>query len=288
MTQPDVVAGFDGSECSLHAARWAAAEAEQRGAGLLLVHAAPAVAHTNPAALLSAAEGTLRSDHPDLPIGTLLAGATAVASLLDIAAGALLTVVGSWGTGRAPGTPLGSVAFSVASTSRTPVVVVRPQHGRSARRPVAVAVDGRTAPRAALDFAFAAADIRNVRLLVVHVRHDAAIDGAFPYQVVRGPVLSAGVHMVPEPAGTQEDRAALVWRLLPWQRRYPGVHVTPSVLFGSPTATLLDFSRRSDLLVIGDAGRGVNSGMFLGATGQALLQRSACPVVVARSGGPGG
>ncbi len=290
-----LVAGFDGSECSRHAAGWAATEAERWGAGLLLVYSAEPTDHSSEArdrTVLDDAVAGLAELHPSVAITAVVAEPPAAAALLHSAGDALLTVVGSWGAGRTNGVPLGSVAFSVASTSRTPVAVVRPEHAAPARRPVAVAMDsvameggamdGATAPEAALDFAFAAAERRNVRLLVLHVRHDAAIDGAFPFQVVRDPVLPPGLESAVDGAHSAEQRAVLAQRLVPWQTRYPGVHVTPMILFGSPTATLLDFSRRTDLLVIGDAGRGVNSGVFLGPTGQALLHRSACPVVVAR------
>ncbi len=283
-----VVAGLDGSDCARHAAGWAAAEAELHSAALVLVRAlevpgpAAAADRQRAGAGLAAAECAVRKDHAGVPISTVLAEPPAAASLLNCAGGALLTVVGGWGAGRTPGVPLGSVAFCVASTSDTPVAVVRPEHAPPARRPVAVAMDGPSAPRGALDFAFAEADRRNVRLYVVHVRHDAAIDGAFPFQLVRAPVVPAAA-APRNPADSWEDRSALLQQLAPWQQRHPRVHVTPVILFGSPAATLLDYSREVDLLVIGDAGRGVNSGLFLGPTGQALLHRSACPVVVARS-----
>ncbi len=283
-----VVVGWDGSDDARHAADWAAAEAQLHGAALVLVHA---VETPDPAATadLAAARGALaaagsavREGHAGLAVSTIVTGPPAAASLLDSAGGALLTVVGGWGAGRAPGVPIGSVAFCVASTSQSPVAVVRPEHAWPTRRPVAVAMDGPVAPQGALDFAFAEADRRNVRLHVVHVRHDAAIDGAFPYQVVRDPVVPAAP-APRNPASTWEDRSALLLQLAPWQQRHPRVHVTPVILFGSPAATLLDYSHGTDLLVIGDAGRGVNSGLFLGSTGQTLLHRSACPVVVARS-----
>lgn len=288
MTERLVVSGFDGSECSLHAARWAAAAADRRGTGLLLVSAAdlPDQAAANrAAALLAAAEASVRQQHPSLPITTHLARSPAATSLRECADRAQLTVVGSWGSGRIPGVPLGSVAFCVASTSPAPVAVVRPEHRRPVRGPVAVAVDGRSIPQGALDFGFATADAWNVRLLVLHVRHDVAIDGAFPYQLVRDCVGSATTPTMRTSTQSEEDRTAMVQLLIPWQRRYPRVHVTPVILFGTPTATLLDFSHRTDLLIIGDARRGVNSGLFLGSTGQELLYRSACPVVVARSAG---
>ncbi len=289
-----VVAGYDGSECARHAARWAALEAGHRGAELLLVcgiggpftsasGAAPPDRSCAQAQLGRVAQA-LRAEHPALRISTLLAGSPAATALQDTAGDrAELIVVGSWGAGRASGVPLGSVAFSVASTSRVPVAVVRPEHALPARRPVAVAVDGRSGSDGALDFAFAAADARTVRLLVLHVHHDAIIDGAHPYQLVRGPSPGAGAREFRPPVQIREDRAALGLQLVRWQQRYPQVLVTPVVLFGSPTTTLLDFTRRADLLVVDDARRGLNSAMFLGSTGQALLQLSECPVVVAHS-----
>ncbi len=284
-----LIAGFDGSECSRHAAEWAAVEAEGCGAGLRLVYSVGrdhSKGKTRGRALLDDAVAGLVERHPSVPITAVLTDPPAAASLVDIADDALLTVVGSWGAGRAPGAPLGSVAFFVASTSRSPVVVVRPEHASSARRPVAVAMDGIAVPKAGLDVAFAAAQRRNVRLLVLHVRHDASIDGAFPYQLVGDTMPSAGTDPGGHGGQDAEGRAVMAHQLAPWQIRYPGVPVTPIVLFGSPTATLLDFSRRTDLLVIGDTGRGVNSGPFLGATGQSLLHRSGCPVVVARTPRP--
>src|SRR6476620_929960 len=80
-----IVAGYSTSSTSLNAVRWAAAEAERRGAGLRIVHAYPLpqlgqpvqhdvdeLLHNEASVLLGRIAETTRHDHPFLDITTRL------------------------------------------------------------------------------------------------------------------------------------------------------------------------------------------------------------------------
>jgi nucleotide-binding universal stress UspA family protein len=135
-----IVVGVDGSEGARRALRWAAKEAQLRGAVLDVVHtwhipyvgASPYAAGTiDWSDLEPAARATL--DHEITKLGQLAAGLQVTPLLVtgapaqaitDAAKDADLVVVGSRGHGGFAGLLLGSVSQQVAHHATCPVVIV--------------------------------------------------------------------------------------------------------------------------------------------------------------------
>lgn len=290
-----VVAGVDGSECSLQAVRWAAAEAARRLVPLRLV-----AAHAWPSGGLIGDPG-LGVDHRavmrDVVLGHLAAAAGAarqVASGLEVeqaevagypesilpaeSAHAEMVVLGSRGLGGFTGLLIGSVAVAVTAHAACPVVVVRgPEPDLTAPRaePVVVGVDGSPVSEAAVAFAFEEASLRRVPLVAVHVWRDRLLDAAV------APLLDWD-------AIESDERQVLAERLAGWSEKYPDVAVRRLVAYDRPARALVEESGRAQLVVVGSRGRGGLHGMLLGSVSQALLHHAHCPVAVVRpSGGDG-
>jgi len=80
-----------------------------------------------------------------------------------------------------------------------------------------------------------------------------------------------------------DRQVSAVIRLAGWQEKYPEVTVRQQVIRSRSTRALLEYSRTSQLVVVGNRGRGGFTGMLLGSTSQALITHSGCPVVVVGS-----
>src|SRR5215469_4864947 len=195
MTAKPIVAATDGSEHSLQAVEWAAAESVLRGTRLRIVYAAAALPrmsagpsgtgagnvtdalHRNRDQALDAAAARAAAAAPDLAIDTdIITGAPAEA-VADSGSGALMLVVGSRGAGAFSALVFGSVSRYVSSHAPCPVVVIRdapaaPQHH------VAVGLGDMDTCAEALTFAFEEAALRKASLTVIHAweapsQHDA-------------------------------------------------------------------------------------------------------------------
>jgi nucleotide-binding universal stress UspA family protein len=137
-----IVVGIDGSDASLDALRWAAREAELRGADLLVIHAWH-VPVGNPYVpgipdVTSLAEGSKQLlEHslaevfgaklPDGVSAELRQGPASIV-LIEAAKQADLLIVGSRGHGGLVGAILGSVSTAVVHHAPCPVLVVRHPH----------------------------------------------------------------------------------------------------------------------------------------------------------------
>jgi nucleotide-binding universal stress UspA family protein len=133
-----VVVGSDGGACALEAVRWAAAEAERRGAPLRIVHAAP---HLRPSGgsgspdpraahrLTGPAYTLARHTAPAVPTTTEVVADAPVDVLLHAAEDAQLLVLGISTTGATDEMVLAPVAQHVAAASPVPVVVVPRRRG---------------------------------------------------------------------------------------------------------------------------------------------------------------
>lgn len=134
-----IVVGVDGSPASRRALHWAAAEAEHTGSDLQVVmtwrNPDPAmwVPHdrpgTDPAALTRTALARITAqtlgDTRRVAVEEMTLEGPPAQTLLDVAAGADLLVVGNRGLGEFTGMLLGSVSLHCVSHAKCPVVVVR-------------------------------------------------------------------------------------------------------------------------------------------------------------------
>ena len=282
-----VVVGIDGSEHARRAADWAATEADRRHAELRLVHAyslpvagyagysmAPddlgTIMRVEGAAMLRKIAADLRVDHPNLAVTSRLFQGDAVVALRSESDHARLTVVGSRGTGRLTGALLGSVALAISSHGTAPVAVIPAEGpGGDAAGPVVVGVDGSATSEAAIGFAFDDAAVRGVPLLAVHTWN-------------AGRSAPAGAAATDSTEVEEGERAMLSEQLAGWRDKYPDVDVRPIVERGRPTATLLQYAQRAQLVVVGSRGRGGFAGMVLGSTSHSLITHAICPVIVVR------
>jgi nucleotide-binding universal stress UspA family protein len=138
-----IVVGVDGSQSSRNALAWAVDEARARGGRVEAVHAwhVPAAAYYGPGVIALDA-GSYETEAKRIldevvdstyaeglaePIGRIVVCGDAARTLLDVAKGADLLVVGSRGHGGFAGLLLGSVGQHCVHHAPCPVVVVRPR-----------------------------------------------------------------------------------------------------------------------------------------------------------------
>jgi nucleotide-binding universal stress UspA family protein len=283
-----VVVGVDGSSTSLAAADYAVDEAVLRKAPLQILYGhvrRPSLLFWrrmwDPYAImairrrLEAVANRVRTREPAVDVTVDMLLEPPGAALVARSRQAQLVVVGHSGRG---GAALGSVAAHVAAHATSPVIVHRPVAGfesASARLPVMVGVDGSATSGDALQFALDEAALRGVGLEAVLVWTHPL--GAEP----------AGVHPV---AYDYAEARAEAERMLAEQLagltvRYPDVRVTREVIHSLDSArTLLELSRRAQLIVVGSRGRGGIARLLLGSVSQALVNRAPCPVGVVRFG----
>lgn len=289
-----IVAGTDGSEPSLHAIDWAAAEAARRRAPLQVVHVAdpwlfdatddPVVARVRERLLregqsvVEAGAARARERVHGLAVTAELAGGQPARVLTERARDALMLVTGSRGAGGVAGLLLGSVAMQVAGHASSPVVIVREPEPSEPQEPpepsehgeIVVGVDGSPAGADAVGFAFAEASVRGARLRALL---------AWTHPVSTGPGDMLPLVYDPEVLAADERRL-LAESLAGWRTRYPDVDVVAEAVRGRPAPVLAEASRRADLLVVGSRGRGGFTGLLLGSVGHAMLHRAHSPVAI--------
>ena len=275
-----VVVGVDGSEPALEAVRWAAREAADRHADLVLVYAfdvaglyadsavAPLLddveqrMRVEAEEILDAAGGVAAEAVPGVTVQTRADRDAPSVALIEESRTASLLVLGSSGRG-ALGTALGSVTLTVAAHAESPVVVVR---GAVHDGPVLVGVDGGPLSDAALAHAFAVASAHGSGLTALYAWHDG-----------QSPALRASGAF--DRMRDTEERA-LAERLAGWSERYPDVAVERVIERYEPGRALTEHSARSRLVVVATRGRGGFTGLLLGSTGLSLIQRAGCPVML--------
>jgi nucleotide-binding universal stress UspA family protein len=267
-----VVVGVDGSERSLMAASWGAAEASRRQlpVHLVLVNDDPARADYAENAVHNAGQ-RCRKAAPEVDVTEDVAPGHPVEDLVRRSRSAEMIVVGSRGHGQFADALLGSVSTSVATHSACPVVVIRgaaPTTG-----PVVVGVDNSPGSRAALQFAFEAAALRGTELMAVQAWED--ITAEYPF---------ATALPWPGRAETQQRaECALAEQLAGWSEKYPEVLVRRVAQRDHPVAALTDLARHGQLLVVGHRGRGGFGKLLLGSVASGVLHHSPCPTAIVRT-----
>lgn len=133
MTAPNfrIVVGFDGSEGSEKALRWAAGEARLRSAKMAVVRAfTPGEFITNDEMAhvidkkVEEDVYSILGDNPGFELECLVERGRASKVLVELARGADMLVVGSRGHGGFTGLLIGSVSQQVATHTSAPVVVI--------------------------------------------------------------------------------------------------------------------------------------------------------------------
>lgn len=261
-----VLAGVDGSQQSLHAARWAAAEAYQRCAPLRLVFINNDPARTEYAQQsVREAAASCRESTPEVDVSEEIATGDPIEQLIGASRQAKLVVVGSRGHGSFALALLGSVSAALAAHAHSPVVVV---HGEgTCTGPVVVGVDDSPHSRAALGFGYAAARRCGVELIAVQAWHAEGL---------------LSVPLPPEDQDLVRQRAewSLGQQMEDWQARFPDVRAHAVVCRSHPVAALVDAARDAQLLVVGHRGRGGFTGLYLGSVASGVLRHAQCPVAV--------
>lgn len=197
---------------------------------------------------------------------------TARRVLVEASGRAQLVVVGDCGRGELAAAVFGSVAMSVASHARCPVVVVREDgyHRAGPGRAVVVGVDGSAPARAAVELAADAAVRAEASL---HVRTSWAL----PLTPTFGPpVVAAREAEVTRAAACRRAAEAVSAA----RAGHPELAVEVEVVDDHPAAGLTAASERAGLVVVGSRGRGAARGLLLGSTSLELLHRAHCPVAV--------
>lgn len=281
----NVLVGVDGSEASLRAVEWAAAESAARLVDLTVC----CVASEGPLekALVWEPDFTReRADHVvaeavaragRAAAGGSVTGEVAIGSisqqLLARAPGYALLVVGSRGLGAFTGLLVGSVSEQVAEHASCPVVVVR---GETANRrlPVLLGVDGSAANESAIEFAFVTADRNRVPLV--------ALTAMTPVYIA--PPIGSPAMSVPDPHELRDVAASrLADALRPWAEKYPAVAVEQRPVVGRAASELIQLTASCSVLVVGSRGHGQLAGLLLGSISRHVLRHSSCPVAVVHS-----
>ncbi|MGD9998226.1 MAG: universal stress protein [Ilumatobacteraceae bacterium] len=283
-----LVVGFDGSEASTAAVRWAAAEAEVRGASVRVMssYALPPVMDFYGMGATGATVGQLEElkksceaalhdvvervarEHPTVGFDLHAVDVAPVRCLVDEAADADLLVVGSNGLGAVRDFILGSVTGAVLHDSPCPVVVVPATLRSESFGKVVVGVDGSDRAMAALRWAAAEADRRKADLIVLHAWE-------YPYRMTsegfaRGSSLA------------EIDAEILLEQAVTIARDEMSGTVIGRLAHEGAAQALLHSLDEADLLVVGSRGRGGFRRMLLGSVAHAVSAHASCPVVVVR------
>ncbi|MET7866858.1 universal stress protein [Micromonospora taraxaci] len=138
-------------------------------------------------------------------------------------------------------------------------------------RPVVVGVDGSPSSLVAAEHAARAAQLRSRPLHLVH---------GFLHPLGYGVPLNPYDLGVPAPS---EDAQKMLERTATeLVDRWPGLVVEVRQVAGGPGITMIEESRRADLVVVGSRGLGGFAGLLLGSVGSQVAAHAHCPVLVVR------
>lgn len=275
-----VVVGVDGSEASLAAARWAAAEAASRAGDLRVLCAAnedtgesatlwtsPQLVRRDATEVAGAAVAAAGAAFPGLPTSVEVVVGDPVDELLAASRAADVLVVGSRGLGAFTGLLLGSVSERLARAAACPAVVVRGD-GADRTGPVVIGVDGAPETAAAVEFAVATADRHRVGLTVL-----TAVPPIWPGSSSSAdPESHSGVAGQVRTMQEGAVRSAVAG--------HPGVPIEHRIELAGAAGALVEASEGAGLVVLGRSGSG---GRLRSVSGH-VLRHAACPVAVVPAG----
>ncbi|RNI18171.1 universal stress protein [Flexivirga caeni] len=274
-----IVVGYDGSEQSTAAVRWAA-QASVRSRQPLQILAAvpmpvvygseflPADAQgefTDESVAVAAAGEEVARAEGATDVGARGVVANPAQSLVEASEDASLVVVGSRGHHQFLETMLGSVGFALAGHAKCPAVIVRGESVSPLGR-VVVAYDGSEASGRAVDFAATAAHDAGASLHIV----SAWVDLAGVAEISEnGDIIDA----VRTDLDSAQERA---------QQAHADLEVTTDALRGNAGAVIAEAANGAGLLVVGSRGRGGFRSLLLGSVSRRLITSAPCPVAVIR------
>ncbi|MET7708510.1 universal stress protein [Micromonospora sp. NPDC005413] len=140
-------------------------------------------------------------------------------------------------------------------------------------RPVVVGVDGSPSSLIAAEHAARAALLRSRPLHLVH-----------GYLHPLGYGVPLNPYDIGVPAPSEEAQKMLERTAADLADRWPGLVVEVRQVAGGPGITLIEESRRADLVVVGTRGLGGFAGLLLGSVGAQVAAHAHCPVLVVRPG----
>jgi nucleotide-binding universal stress UspA family protein len=183
-------------------------------------------------------------------------------------------VLGTRGLGGWTDILLGSVANQVSMHSAGAVIVVpAATQPRVQDRPtIVVGVDGSKTSAKAIDFAFAQAETRRGRVVVVNVTPHPA------------PTFAGGLGLlVFDPVDiANEDRLLVSESLAGVETDYPDVEFDIRLMTGHPAQALVLAAENAELLVVGSRGRDGFASLLLGSVSLSVLHHAQCPVAIVR------
>ncbi|WP_406501393.1 universal stress protein [Streptomyces sp. NBC_01590] len=296
-----VVVGVDGSDGSLRALDWAAAEAARTRLPLRVVHASlwehyeglrPTVDAGVPGEqllaehLVASARDRVRDLRPEVSVVADVQPEDPVAALVRESHEASLVVLGSRGRGRIAGMLLGSVGLALAGRSHCPVVVIPARQPGTPASPgrVVVGISDAAGPSPATVFALAQAASRQGELTAVRAWRRPAHE-LLSHPPLGGSSFSTHRRQAEEHLGevlkaleTLEAR-----RKRDTQEVQDGsgtVVIHRSVAQGPAHEVLLEAAETAELLVVGARRSSGWHGLQLGTVNHAVLHHSPCPVAV--------
>lgn len=278
MTRSEILVGYDGSEESRNALRWAVREARLRKLPVTVCH----VWHW-PFTVVSSTPETLEtfrlmSEHTaesgaiiargmahELDVRAAAVRGPVAARLLGMSGRAVMLVVGHRGNEGFDDLLVGSVAAQLAAHAYCPLVVVRKEPPPE-RGPVVAGVDGSPAAGAVLALAFEEAALHGIGVHLVCSAQDL------------GPADTTG-SMVDLDELRREAAARFERTVAPWCEKYTHVPTRTSFVTVPPRRALMSAAESATLLVIGRRGHGDVRGL-LGSVSQYMTHYAPCPVAV--------
>ena len=266
---PEIVVGVDMSAGSADALRWAVRQGELREWSVLAAHCTTD-RDGGVAALASFVDATIG---PDAAVAQTSIDGPPASSLVSLAAGAELLVLGARGLGGFKGLLVGSVGRQCLHHAPSSVAIVHahaPRHGERER--IVVGLDESDPAAAALQWALDEGRLRQATVEVVHGWRMPYVDSLFV------PVTDSGTD---DYEGVPE---AMVDRMLAGADS-DGLPepVVRTVERSDSAAAILNAAGRADLVVVGHRGRGGFAGLLLGSVSDQVAQHAPCPVVVVRT-----
>ncbi len=176
-----------------------------------------------------------------------------------------------WSTASLGNLLLGSTALQVVGHAPCPVIVVG--QVSAGHDLIAVGTDGSADSSAALDYAFAEAQLRGADLQVVSA---LGLPQGWPRHLLR-PLPDDNAEVAARRDTVEQQIAHL-------RERHPGVKVTLNVHRVEPLAALETASHHADLLILGSRGRGGFHGLAVGSTTHKMVHFASCPTAIVHAG----